>query len=315
MGKHRKRDRNRKKKKKRKLSFSGKGTLEGGDYDQRIRVSGNLTIQDDVTALGLRGSGNVKAEGNVTLLGDMRCGGKMRISGTLKSENVRNSGKLEVGRGLVSSEGLRNSGRLIVETGGVSVAGHVRTGGKLFVKAGDLKAHEGLRSEGQLALEKGSLNSNGKLHISGHLNVSGDVTSPSEITMVIRTRGSIGGSVSAPTVIIGASHSVNHPLGQIKTTFPGQRAISKVFHVIAGQVDPLEIAGNVTGEQLFLDGVIIQGDVEGDSVALGSNCVVKGTVRYGSSIELEDGCSLPQLPLKIAGDTEPEEEDKEQEEE
>ncbi len=279
---------------KQKLSFTGRGHLEGGTYDEPVKVSGALTIASDLKALALKVSGKVSADGNVTLDEQLSCSGRVAIAGALIAKTIGVSGKLAASTGIEAKESMKISGTIDVEKGGLKAGLDAKVSGKAFVGHGDMSTERGdIIISGKINLGEGNVDAGQDLRISGKFDINGNVVAKRGIVIRRRSSGIVHGDVTADAVGIG----IGDGRGSNVSRMPGIRALKKLTDVMSQSSGLVEITGSVRGDEIFLQDAHVRGDVDGNMVVLGENVTVDGQIRYRTSI-VADEENLVSEPFK-----------------
>lgn len=244
------------------VRISGAMTAEEINTTADIRVSGSLKVAGDVVCSKYVVSGSAKVNGNLTVNGDISVSGSTKIGGS-----VQTTGAIKISGGAKIAGDLKTSGSKIRVSGGLNVGGEISCPGVVKVSGG-LAAARIIADE---------------IKVSGKLNVSEVIARE----VVIYSGKSTIGSIESMDVRIEPSSEIDTEIGglvgELLKALIGKNAIER--HVKPRGVT---IEEDVIAEKIYLEGVIVMGDVYGKRVTIGPGTVVDGTVYYTESIDIDE---------------------------
>ena len=146
------------------MNFAGQGTVQAGEYNEKINIAGSGYIKGNIKCEGLESAGSTKSDGDIectgeietagafSVRGSVKAGGKIETSGTakidgsLKCDRLECSGVLHTGEGIEAEEaelsgvidcvGLLNAEKVNIKFGGRCHAGSIG-GGEIKIRCGD----------------------------------------------------------------------------------------------------------------------------------------------------------------------------------
>lgn len=201
--------------------------------------------------------------------------------------------------------------------GGIVLKHEVISSGELQMK-GKIKHAKTLFSDGEIKLLGAytgeSIRSVGSVIVEDKLTLNGDIQANSFVFR--RGGGSIQGSIHARLIMIGEKSLLKeHGIHDLDDTYTRgivniPRLPQYLFEVFYGIIkrknfkdQPLEIFGDVIGDKISVDNVIIHGNLIGNAIAISDRTVIHGEIQYHEHIFLpkgrEDEISTRYLPEKI----------------
>ena len=242
------------------ISGSGRITLPG--YGT-LKVSGSGKVHGDE----VNTSGSSTIPGGL-VLSYLKTSGSTRIEGDVYSDNIKFSGSAKI-EGNLECEELIKSGSLSVGKGVKAV--YMRTSGSTRVSEGGIIGRE-LEASG--SVEFGAdLVSDDKVLYSGVLRVNGIVKAKSFEARLSRDESYIKDGLESDYINIQRSHEDWRNLGTLYTA-------------------------DIKGDDILLENVECQ-NVTGRRVVIKKGCLVKGTVTYSETIQVDPASQLKQEPVKV----------------
>lgn len=244
-------------------SFTGHKVIENSaKVNGPITVNGSLTVNGDLDCQKMNIAGNSQINGNLLVLQKVNVTGRLFISDLAKiGGKAAIAGKLEVGKDLVITDTLKSSG--IVQVGqDIQVGESIKVGGKLYAN---------------------NVLCAGAIKIFGRINTSGNVIGDSFKCPTIRN-SQISGDLKAATIKISdvdTKGPMDKPFVNIITTVINEalaRNMSK-------KTDMLVVKGSIHADSLAANYVEVFGDIFANTIILGSNVKVHGTVKYTDTLE------------------------------
>lgn len=258
------------------LSVHGKRTLTNCTAD-KVRVSGKLTIHENLVANDLSVAGIVSVANNLTVLNSARVNGKLLVNGEAKiAKSSKIAGKMEIGTNLFASEKLSIAGKITVQQD--------------ITSDGDLKVAGKLRSR--------SIRSAGTISIGGKIHVDENVVA--NFFIVNNSTGFIGGNLFADTVTINQRHRESSVLDDESETITDLPSLARFLTRVIRNTNfsynspsaPFVVNGNIESVTADLSNIEIGGDLVADNVILGPNVVVKGIVKYRETISYPEDLEI-----------------------
>ncbi len=244
------------------VRISGAMTAEEINTTADIRVSGSLKVAGDVVCSNYVVSGSAKVSGNLTVNGDISVSGSTKVGGSVQSTGI-----VKISGGARIAGDLKTSGSRIRVSGGLNIGGEISCPGVIKVSGG-LTAARVVADE---------------IKVSGKLNVSEIIARDVVIYSGKSTIGSIEGMDVRIEPSSGIDSEIGGLIGELLKALIGKNAIER--HVKPRGVT---IEDDIIAENIYLEGVIVMGDVYGKRVVIGPGTVVDGTVYYMESIDIDE---------------------------
>lgn len=272
------------------LIITGTRTIDGGSFGQIIST-GKLIADGNLECQRLSISGSVDVDGELTVIGNSSVNGELLTSGVVKFGGpLSSTGSLNIGGGLFCTSKCSSSGEMIVE--------------------GTFTSDHPLSFNGRMSVE--NIMSSSTIRLAGEISIFGSVVG--EMIELSKGAISIGGDVKGKRIYIAdpfkslkltvtqelenigadlGKQSIND-IGEIAVTatkfasnlIPGiGSVVSSISDLIGGKpTDEIDIQGNIEGNEVVIANTIVHGDVIADTITIGNNVVVKGSVKYRNSI-------------------------------
>ncbi len=241
------------------ISGSGSITLPG--YGT-LKVSGSGKIRGDEVST----SGSSTIPGGLKLV-HLKTSGSTRIEGDINADTIKFSGSAKI-EGSLECEELIKSGSITIDKSLKAI--YARLSGSTHVSEG---GNIGREIETSGSAEFGDdLVSMDKILYSGVLRVDGAVRAKSFEARLSRDESYIRDGIEADYINIRQSHEDWRNHGTLYTA-------------------------DITGDEILLENVECQ-NVTGRRVVIRRGCLIKGTVTYTETIQVEPASTLDKEPVK-----------------
>lgn len=265
----------------------GKSTIEGGEYEKPISISGKLVATGPIKCPSMRISGSALVDGDLTVVDSTKISGTLSIAEGAKFGGPFSlSGKVEIGGDTYFTDTVKISGKIGIR-GNVVAGKPIKISGKL---------------------NSNSLRSTSSMKLSGKVNINEDLLAEEFITS---GGGSyIGGSLKATTVEIARKYrerqssdeydvtedasnledipDLGHFITNIVTKFVPQ-VLMKTIGGNGGPPSTFMVDGNIEGKIIDISYTHVKGDLIADIVKIGPGVIIEGKIIYRESIILPEG--------------------------
>lgn len=242
----------------------------------RISGSGRLTLPGYGT-LKISGSGRVNSDsistsGSSTIPGglklhDLKTSGSTKIDGDLTSDTVKFSGSARI-EGVLECEELIKSGS--IKIGKSLKTDYARLSGSTHVREGGLIGRE-IETSGSIEFGD-DLISEDRIMFSGVMRVEGRVHAKSFEARLNRNESYIRDGITSDYINIQRSHEDWRNMGSLVTS-------------------------DIIGDDITLENVQCN-NVKGKKITIKKGCLIKGTVEYSDTIQVDPASSLHSEPFK-----------------
>lgn len=258
------------------LKFSGSAHLKGGKIKKNVKISGSGIIDGNIECNDLKCSGSLTVNGNSVIHGNLKSSGSFSSEGgIIANGDVKFSASANIGGNLVADGSVESSGSFTCK-------GYLKTGKDIKIsgstKVGDFIETKGfLKCSGSLTCYN-QVTANTGVHLSGGTTIGGNLTSDKNIE--INGRFEIGKNIQ------GYDISLNFDKG-----FLQKRIFKKKKSVLKGSIRGLN--------KVEVDNIVVDGDVLGDNITLGSRSDIKGKIYYVNDIQIDEEAQISSEPIKI----------------
>lgn len=271
---------------KRKSSFKRSGSINVGviNTNEPVRVSGSLRADEIKTSEDIRVSGSMRVDG------DVECGG-CYVSGS-----GRINGNLLVNGELIVSGSLRVAGDTVT-TGPIKISGSALLGGDIKTTGELFKVSGSVRTGGEM-LSSNSIKISGGLKtvklVGNEIIISGKI-SVDEIVgkyVSIRSGNSIIGTIEGENIELLAKESVSPEIGGLIGNLLKSLLGEQVLKEYSRENNEIIVEDWVKGEDVYIEGFNILGDIYGRNVVIGPNTIVEGTIYYIEHIDIDPDAEI-----------------------
>ncbi|MHA2502799.1 MAG: hypothetical protein ACXAE3_08020 [Candidatus Kariarchaeaceae archaeon] len=262
----------------------GNAVTKGGKFKGSVRSMGNfsskgVTVVDNLSTMGNASVGDLIVVKNSTLMAGNSTvkvnaifAGKTTIAGNSKfTENI------------ISSTSLRIDGNITIKKQ-VITDGSLHLGGKVRI---------------QQIQTLDSIFVRGKIFIEGMVKA--------KKFLLTKGAGSIGNDLIAREVGIGRDRHLKRHLRNFEyhlnlanpvnlAKFTGGVLANALFDRRKHE-DPFEVQGDVIAHDIFLENVVIHGDLNAKRVTIGDNVEIKGRIEYSESLEVLTDASYESVQI------------------
>jgi len=250
----------------------GSSKTDGGDFKGSIRATGKFSSKGITVTKSISTAGNSEIDGLMVVRNKTSLAGNVHIkSNAVFAGKTSINGNVEVDENIISSASITLSGH-------VEVKKQLITDGKI-------------RTRGRVKIRQ--IQSLSSLHARGRLDVDENIRAKQ---FQIQGTGNIGGDINAKSVGIGRNkhlkrymrnyeldRDLRNPVELIK--YIGNLIISPIINRPKSK-SPLLVEGDIIGDDIFMENVIINGDLNGRRITIGDNVIIRGKIEYSEKLVL-----------------------------